>query len=83
VVGPLGLAGTLVAVATVTLTLTLAAGWWAPVPAAAGLLACAACARLFRRRLGGVTGDTLGAANQLVELAAVAAVAALARAGWL
>ena len=83
VVGPLGLAGTLVAAATVTLTLTLAAGWWAPVPAAAGLLACAACARLFRRRLGGVTGDTLGAANQLVELAAVAAVAALARAGWL
>ena len=83
VVGPHGLAGTLAATATVALSLVGAAGRWAPAPAAAGLLACAACARLFRRRLGGVTGDTLGAANQLVDLAAVATVAALARAGWL
>jgi adenosylcobinamide-GDP ribazoletransferase len=38
------------------------------------VLACAALvttlgARYFRRRLGGMTGDCLGAANQLVELA--------------
>jgi adenosylcobinamide-GDP ribazoletransferase len=48
----------------------------APLGAAAvmAVLACAALvttigARYFRRRLGGMTGDCLGAANQLVELA--------------
>ncbi len=42
------------------------------VPVAAGLLAvivgAAWSARWFRRRLGGVTGDTLGAAQQLTEV---------------
>jgi adenosylcobinamide-GDP ribazoletransferase len=42
-------------------------------PVLAGLLACAAsgvvCARWFLRRLGGFTGDTLGAAQQFGELA--------------
>jgi adenosylcobinamide-GDP ribazoletransferase len=59
----------------------VAVGWWAPVPLAVAVAVTAACALLFRRRLGGVTGDTLGAACQLVEVATVAAVAALARAG--
>jgi len=73
----------LTAAAVVVATLAAAAGPWGLVPLAAGLAACLACVRLFRRRLGGFTGDSLGAANQLVELAAVAAVAALARAGRL
>jgi adenosylcobinamide-GDP ribazoletransferase len=45
------------------------------VPLAAGLMA-----RWLRRRLGGFTGDTLGATQQLVELAMLlAALAALSR----
>jgi adenosylcobinamide-GDP ribazoletransferase len=80
VVGPLSLRGTLAAASVVVLTVLLATGVWAAVPLAAGLVTCLLCAGLFRRRLGGVTGDTLGAANQLVELAAIAAVTALAHA---
>ena len=42
------------------------------LPVAAGLLVVIAgagwCARWFRRRLGGVTGDTLGATQQITEL---------------
>jgi adenosylcobinamide-GDP ribazoletransferase len=37
--------------------------------AVAGLLATLWCARWLRRRLGGFTGDTLGATQQIVELA--------------
>ncbi len=53
--------------------------WIAPV--ALGLV-CAAlgavcCARWFRRRLGGVTGDTLGATQQLTELLLLLAWAAV------
>ena len=81
VVGPLSLRGAITAVVVVMLTLLLATGVRAAVPLAAGLLTCLLCAALFRRRLGGVTGDTLGAANQLVDLAAIAAVTALAHAG--
>ncbi len=87
VAGPLSgratVAAAAVAAVTVAVTVGVAARAWAPVPLAAGLLACLACARLLRRRLGGVTGDTLGAATVAVDLAAVAAVAALARAGLL
>jgi len=83
VVGPISLRGVLAAVVVVALTLLLATAAWAAVPLAAGLLVCLLCAGLFRRRLGGLTGDTLGAASQLVDLATIAAVAALARAGLL
>jgi adenosylcobinamide-GDP ribazoletransferase len=76
--GPVGAS---VAALTVALAVGLAVTWWAPVVAAVALAVTGACALLFRRRLGGVTGDTLGAACQLVEVAAVVAVAALARAG--
>jgi adenosylcobinamide-GDP ribazoletransferase len=81
VAGPLSLRGGLAAAVVVALTALLATGVWAAVPLLAGLLTCLLCARLFRRRLGGITGDTLGAATQLVDLAAVAAITALARAG--
>jgi adenosylcobinamide-GDP ribazoletransferase len=44
---------------------------------AAAALVTAGLGSLYRRRLGGVTGDLLGAACQLVELASYLAVAAL------
>ncbi|MFM1989290.1 MAG: cobalamin-5-phosphate synthase [Pseudomonadota bacterium] len=45
-------------------------GDWAPAAAAGGvaLLATAALRRMMRRRLGGYTGDALGAVQQLAEL---------------
>jgi adenosylcobinamide-GDP ribazoletransferase len=71
------------AAATVALTLAAAAGVWAPVPLAAATVALTAVTRALRRRVGGLTGDTLGATVCAVDLAAVAAVAALARRGLL
>jgi len=57
-------AGTVLALALAALALGRAA-----LPAAlAAAVAAAAAGLLFRHRLGGVTGDCLGAANQLVEL---------------
>jgi len=44
---------------------TLLAALWSAT--AAAVLAAAACARWLRRRLGGFTGDTLGATQQIVE----------------
>ncbi len=80
VIGPLSGRGLVAAVVVVAGTLLVATGPWAPVPLAGALLASLLCVRLFRRRLGGLTGDTLGAANQLADLAAVAAIVALHRA---
>jgi adenosylcobinamide-GDP ribazoletransferase len=79
--GPLGPAGGATAALTALLVPVAAAGWWAAAVLAAAGLVLAGCAALFRRRLGGITGDTLGAAEQLVELAAIAVVAVLARGG--
>jgi adenosylcobinamide-GDP ribazoletransferase len=83
VAGPLPGRGVALAALVTAATLALSAGVWAPLPLLAGLLACGGCIRLFRRRLGGFTGDTLGAAQQLVALAVLAAMAALARGGLL
>jgi len=47
---------------------------------AAGSAATALCARWLRRRLGGFTGDTLGATQQIVELSLL--LAWLASMGW-
>jgi len=48
------------------------AGWGGLAPMAISLLVCAgvtlACARWWAQRLGGITGDTLGATQQLTEL---------------
>jgi adenosylcobinamide-GDP ribazoletransferase len=82
-VGALGPGGVGAATVVVAATVGLAARAWAPIPLVAGLIACLGCARLVRRRLGGTTGDVLGAANQVVDLATIAAIAALARAGLL
>jgi adenosylcobinamide-GDP ribazoletransferase len=75
-----GTAGILVAAVTTLAAAVAASGWWAPVPLATAALVTAGCALLFRRRLGGVTGDTLGAAEQVTALAVLAAVTALLRA---
>jgi cobalamin synthase len=83
VIGPIGLAGVATATVVVVATVVVATGALAVVPLVAGLAVCFGCASLFRRRLGGITGDTLGAATNLVDLAVIAAVVALARAGML
>jgi adenosylcobinamide-GDP ribazoletransferase len=53
--------------------LGIAAGWLTPVAALAAalasLLTALVLARQFRRRIGGVTGDLLGAAEQVAEVA--------------
>jgi adenosylcobinamide-GDP ribazoletransferase len=59
------------------------AGWIGAAMVAAAALTTALIAVAYRRRFGGVTGDTLGAANQLVDLATIAVVAALAHNGLL
>jgi adenosylcobinamide-GDP ribazoletransferase len=74
-----GLGGSLAAEVRVThalsaaaLALAIAAAVWGvrAAPAAAACLFVVICARFyFRRRLGGVTGDCLGAACQLQEIA--------------
>lgn len=66
----LAIAGALAASATVFFA------WPSVIGAvAAGLVVAALCARWFRRRLGGFTGDTLGATQQWCELALLLALA--------
>lgn len=66
------LSGTLLAV----LLIAVALGWRAlPAGLTAGVVTAIA-GRYFRSRLGGITGDCLGATNQLVELATYLAVLA-------
>lgn len=64
--------GRLVAGSLLAAALVAAALWPFPLRAAAAglaaLLVTALGARYFRRRIGGITGDCLGAANQMVEL---------------
>ncbi len=78
--GPLAgrVSGARVAAGTVlTVLITVTALYWAALPAlAVALLATLAAGLFFRRRLGGITGDCLGAVNQLVELGVLLAVAA-------
>lgn len=46
------------------------------------LISCAVLARLSGRRIGGVTGDVMGAAQQLGEIAVLTVVVAARRLGW-
>jgi adenosylcobinamide-GDP ribazoletransferase len=71
-----GRGGALLAAATAAAAAVAAASWWAPVVLGAAGLAVAALGRAARRRLGGVTGDVLGAGVQVAGLAAAAATAA-------
>lgn len=58
--------------------LTLTAGWYGLAPLAVSIVVTAAGGWYFARRLGGITGDALGAANQIVEVAVYLALAARA-----
>ncbi|WP_053203747.1 adenosylcobinamide-GDP ribazoletransferase [Jiangella muralis] len=75
--GRLGVVDSLVAAATVLVVAVLAAGWWAPVLLAAAAVPVLGLRRAARRRIGGVTGDVLGAGVALTTLAVAIAVAAL------
>lgn len=79
------------AIATLTCALpaacVLAAGWMTPAAMLAAMLAALAAAlwlgRLFVRRLGGYTGDCLGAVQQLAEaLVYIAVLATLGHGAW-
>ncbi|WP_052668004.1 adenosylcobinamide-GDP ribazoletransferase [Nitriliruptor alkaliphilus] len=78
VADPLGPVGSTVAAVTTGAVLAVSFGIWAPVPVLAGLLALAALRRAARRRIGGLTGDILGAGQQLVLLTTLASAVALA-----
>jgi adenosylcobinamide-GDP ribazoletransferase len=56
----------------------LATGWWAGPLAAATLVAAAVVAFFAVRAIGGITGDVLGAIEQLAECAVLVVVAGLA-----
>jgi adenosylcobinamide-GDP ribazoletransferase len=73
------------AAATVWLLPGAAWAWWRPwwlLSAAVALAVSLVLARWFKRRLGGYTGDCLGAAQQLTETAVYLTLLALAGAGW-
>ncbi len=78
--GPLAgsVSGMRVGIGTVlTILITVAALRWQALPAlAVALVVTVAAGLFFRRRLGGITGDCLGAANQLVEAGVLLALAA-------
>lgn len=60
-----------------TVLITAAVLHWAALPAlAVALVATLAAGIFFRHRLGGITGDCLGAVNQLVELGILLTLAA-------
>lgn len=56
----------------------VAAGWWTPVVVAVPLTLTAAVVVVARRALGAVSGDVLGAIEQVAEAAALVCLAALA-----
>lgn len=80
-----GIGWTPIAAASAWALALTAAAWWlgvaaAPAMAAAAVAACAAWAWYLWRRLGGQSGDLLGAGNQLAE--GVALLAALGTWRW-
>jgi adenosylcobinamide-GDP ribazoletransferase len=56
----------------------LAVGWWVVPALGAALLAVFATGLLARRKIGGISGDVLGAAEQVAECAVLVALVALA-----
>lgn len=77
--GRLGVVDSVAAALSVLLVAVLVAGRWAPVVLAAALVPVLGLRRAARRRVGGVTGDVLGAGVALTNLAVAFAVAALAQ----
>lgn len=74
-------AGLAVAGLTVALTLAVACGPWGWLPLVVGAVLTRLCAAVIHAKIGGLTGDVLGATNQLVELVVFVCVAALATRG--
>jgi adenosylcobinamide-GDP ribazoletransferase len=69
--------GRLVAATAIALIiLGVALGWSALVPLAVSIVITALAGWYFARRIGGITGDALGAANQVVEVAVYLTLAA-------
>jgi len=66
--------GALVAAAVAT----AAVGWWAAPLALAAAAGAAAVVALARRAFGGITGDVLGAIEQVAECLALVVVSGLA-----
>ena len=56
----------------------LATGWWVGPLAGAALVAAAATGLLARRKIGGISGDVLGAAEQVAECLCLVVVSGLA-----
>lgn len=79
VIGPARVGSGVAVSATAVGIAAITAGPWMPVPLVATLLAVALMRGLARRKLGGLTGDTLGAVNQLALVAVVASIVAIGR----
>ncbi len=56
----------------------VAVGWWAAPLAATALVAAAATGLLARRKIGGISGDVLGAAEQVAECLCLVVLSGLA-----
>ncbi len=76
IAGRLGRGGRVAMAAVVIGPVAVAAGVLAVPVTAVALVVALACARLYRRRLGGVTGDAIGATTVVVEIAVIATVVA-------
>lgn len=79
---PAGPAGLVVGGLTTLVPVGLLLGPAAAVPIVAATAVTLAWIALAHHRVGGITGDVLGATNQLVHIATMACVVALARAEW-
>ena len=55
-----------------------ATGWWIVPVAAAGIVAAACTGWLAMRKIGGISGDVLGATEQVAECLALVVVSGLA-----
>ncbi|HJR45903.1 MAG TPA: adenosylcobinamide-GDP ribazoletransferase [Actinomycetota bacterium] len=59
-----------------------AVGWWALLQGALAGCAAAVVVRYARRRIGGTTGDVLGAVEQIAEIATLLVAVAVVHNGW-
>lgn len=73
----------LIVAATVIVTAVAAARWWAPAVLIAAAVPVMGLRRAASRRIGGVTGDVLGASVLLTNLSVAVVMAALAHRGLL
>jgi adenosylcobinamide-GDP ribazoletransferase len=73
--GPPATAGWVVAAVTCAISLA-GFGRWAVIPLTVAVLVTTGASIVARRRIGGITGDLLGATNQFVEVSVLLAAAA-------